>query len=143
MKKRRGIVRRIQTLSRNGWFILAFISSFSASLLLGGILYILIYAIETGDVPYVLRVGYNVISVIPRTSYYYMVIRQTMTETLGVTTLLTLSSIGVLLMYYAPVKGRDHRTVNLLFSLGMILFSLSVFMILFLYSGLKQWPLTY
>ena len=105
-----------------------------ASSILAGIVYALV-----NRVPPMIIINRRLIVIVPATSSYYGLIRQTGSETLGMSILLFLGALGGVLMIEASRIVKSQRLLNIVFGIGALLFTVSALLTLVVYVFVKGW----
>jgi len=109
--------------------ILALVSS-----ILAGAVYALI-----NRVPPMIVIDSRLVVIVPVTSRYYSIIRQTGSETLGMSILLFLGALGGVLMIESSRIVKSQRLLNIVFGIGALLFIVSALLTVIVYAFAKGW----
>jgi len=107
-----------------------------ASSILAGVVYALV-----NSVPPMIVIGGRLIVIVPATSSYYGLIRQTGSETLGMSVLLFLGALGGVLMIESSRIIKSQRLLNIVFGIGALLFTVSALLTLIVYVFVKGWEI--
>ncbi len=136
LPKKAFIDRLISGIEKYAVYLGVFTVLVLTSTILAGIVYALV-----NHVPPMVVIGKELIVIIPVTSKYYGILRQTGSETLGMTVLLFLGALGGVLMIESSKIVKSQRLLNIVFGIGALLFSVSALLTLAVYIFIKGWSL--
>jgi len=117
---------------------ITYIGIFTVLVLTSSILAGVVYAL-VNRVPPMIVIGGRLIVIVPATSSYYGLIRQTGSETLGMSVLLFLGALGGVLMIESSRIVKSQRLLNIVFGIGALLFTASALLTLVVYVFVKGW----
>ena len=117
---------------------ITYIGIFTVLVLTSSILAGVVYAL-VNRVPPMIVISGRLIVIVPVTSSYYGLIRQTGSETLGMSVLLFLGALGGVLMIESSRIIKSQRLLNIVFGIGALLFSASALLTLVVYVFVKGW----
>ncbi len=130
------IEKVIEFLEKHSSYIGIFLILVAASAILAGAIYAVVH-----KVPPMLMLENQLIVIVPVTSQYYGIIRQTASETLGMVVLFLLGSLGGILMIESSNIVKSQRLLNIVFGIGALLFTVSATLTVIVYAYAKGWGL--
>jgi len=136
LRKKTVIEKVIEFLEKHSSYIGIFLILVAASAILAGAIYAVVH-----KVPPMLMLENQLIVIVPVTSQYYGIIRQTASETLGMVVLFLLGSLGGILMIESSNIVKSQRLLNIVFGIGALLFTVSATLTVIVYAYAKGWGL--
>ncbi len=130
------IERLISSIERNITYIGLITIVVIVSSILAGAVYALV-----NRVPPMIFIDNRLVVIVPVTSKYYGLIRQTASETLGMTILLSLGALGGVLMIESTRIVKSQRLLNIVFGVGALLFITSALLTIIVYVFVKGWSI--
>jgi len=130
------VERAIEFLEKHSSYTGTFLILIATSAILAGAIYAIVH-----KVPPMLMLENQLIVIVPVTSRYYGIIRQTASETLGMVMLFLLGSLGGILMIESSKIVKSQRLLNIVFGIGALLFTVSATLTVIVYAYAKGWGL--